>query len=371
MKHSPALIVDGYMSSSSHGKPYWQITTPFYQTTRFKKATQRGLSKAALEKTLNQRVPYSKQGSLKKKEPYPLYAEYSQKKTSQSFESNEASVNLKQHTNLFSSAATDNEKKEEAEKVASATSKMDEEKKAEKVAATPKTDEEKKAEKVAQEKKAWVILYVKYGNTLSKLLEPDLTLEVENRKAIANHHERFFDALAGRDMDSQKAKTEDFKNDDFNVKRRFSKKELIAHYNKIIDARTEEVDNVPAKFFVKEIESPIKTPFDINFIKREKIYTKLKYSRSPAYDIVSGGVAALFAGFIGFLISEKFGIELVDSGDFYTGFMYAVLVSYSIRSILRLFSTEEVIKSVIGPSFLINYISTIATLVTRFIFRKK
>ena len=42
--------------------------------------------------------------------------------------------------------------------------------------------------------------------------------------------------------------------------------------------------------------------FDINFIKREKLYTKLKYSRSPAYDIVSGGVAALLAGFLGFLI---------------------------------------------------------------------
>ena len=48
--------------------------------------------------------------------------------------------------------------------------------------------------------------------------------------------------------------------------------------------------------------------FDINFLKKEKIYTKLKYSRSPQYDIVSGGVAALFAGFLGFIISEIFGI---------------------------------------------------------------
>ena len=56
------------------------------------------------------------------------------------------------------------------------------------------------------------------------------------------------------------------------------------------------------------------------------MYTKLKYSRSPQSDIVSGGVAALFAGFLGFLISEKFGIELVDSGDFYTFFMYIVFL---------------------------------------------
>ena len=64
--------------------------------------------------------------------------------------------------------------------------------------------------------------------------------------------------------------------------------------------------------------------FDINFLKKEKIYTKLKYSRVPQYDIVSGGVAAIFAGFLGFLICEKFGFELLDSGDFYFFFMYVV-----------------------------------------------
>lgn len=56
---------------------------------------------------------------------------------------------------------------------------------------------------------------------------------------------------------------------------------------------------------------------NINFIRKERIYTKLKYSRTPGYDIVSGGSAVLLAGFLGFLASEKFGIELVDSGDFY------------------------------------------------------
>jgi len=63
---------------------------------------------------------------------------------------------------------------------------------------------------------------------------------------------------------------------------------------------------------------------NINFLRKERLYTKLKYSRSPAYDIVSGGAAALLAGFIGFLISEKYGFELVDSGDFYYLFMYGV-----------------------------------------------
>lgn len=53
---------------------------------------------------------------------------------------------------------------------------------------------------------------------------------------------------------------------------------------------------------------------------------------------MSGGLAALFAGFIGFLISEKFGIELVDSGDFYTAFMYVVFISFATRPLLRILS---------------------------------
>lgn len=73
---------------------------------------------------------------------------------------------------------------------------------------------------------------------------------------------------------------------------------------------------------------------NINFLRKERLYTKLKYSRSPAYDIVSGGAAALLAGFIGFLISEKFGYELVDSGDFYYAFMYLVFLTFSIRPLL-------------------------------------
>lgn len=71
--------------------------------------------------------------------------------------------------------------------------------------------------------------------------------------------------------------------------------------------------------------------FDINFLKKEKIYTKLKYSRVPQYDIVSGGSAALLAGFLGFLICEKFGFELLDSGDFYFLFMYIVFLSFSFK----------------------------------------
>ena len=73
---------------------------------------------------------------------------------------------------------------------------------------------------------------------------------------------------------------------------------------------------------------------NVNFLRKERLYTKLKYSRTPAYDIVSGGAAALLAGFIGFLVSEKFGFELVDSGDFYYAFMYAVFVAFSMKPLL-------------------------------------
>lgn len=80
--------------------------------------------------------------------------------------------------------------------------------------------------------------------------------------------------------------------------------------------------------------------FNIFFVKKEKIYTKLKYSRTPAYDIVSGGIAALFAAFLGFLITEKFGFELIDSGDFYFLFMYVVILSFGLKPFLKLIMLE-------------------------------
>jgi len=84
-----------------------------------------------------------------------------------------------------------------------------------------------------------------------------------------------------------------------------------------------------------------KNLFDINFLRKEKIYTKLKYSRVPQYDTVSGASAALLAGFLGFLICEKFGFELLDSGDFYFLFMYLVFVSFSLRLFVKLFSSKS------------------------------
>jgi hypothetical protein len=111
------------------------------------------------------------------------------------------------------------------------------------------------------------------------------------------------------------------------------------------------------------------TLFDVNFLKKERLYTKLKYSRSPAYDIVSGGSAALLAGFIGFLISEKFGIELVDSGDFYIVFMYAVFASFSLRPLLKILSKDNTTWDILSLNFLVDYLYLIFTLFTRWVLK--
>ena len=98
-------------------------------------------------------------------------------------------------------------------------------------------------------------------------------------------------------------------------------KYLLTRYN-----LTDKTTNLPLNTWFNTI--------NINFLRKERLYTKLKYSRSPAFDIVSGGAAALLAAFIGFLISEKFGYELVDSGDFYFLFMYLVFVSFALRPLI-------------------------------------
>lgn len=105
--------------------------------------------------------------------------------------------------------------------------------------------------------------------------------------------------------------------------------------------------------------------FDINFLRKEKIYTKLKYSRVPQYDIVSGGVAALFSGFLGFLICEKFGFELLDSGDFYFFFMYIVFCCFFLRLIVKLSSNLQDEWNPLSIKWILFYCKTIFRLTIR------
>lgn len=119
------------------------------------------------------------------------------------------------------------------------------------------------------------------------------------------------------------------------------------------------------KKFFSNVYNFINFTFNINFIKKEKIYTKLKYSRVPQYDIVSGASAALFAGFLGFLAAEKFGFELVDSGDFYYLFMYLVFLFFILRLFLKLLSDKNYSWNVFSLKFFFFYIFTIFKLILK------
>lgn len=103
--------------------------------------------------------------------------------------------------------------------------------------------------------------------------------------------------------------------------------------------------------------------FDINFLRKERMYTKLKYSRVPQYDIVSGGAAALLAGFLGFLICEKFGFELVDSGDFYILFMYIVFLCFSIRPLFKIMDANSFSWNVLSLKWLLFFLQTLFILI--------
>jgi hypothetical protein len=111
----------------------------------------------------------------------------------------------------------------------------------------------------------------------------------------------------------------------------------------------------------------LKNLVNINFLRKERLYTKLKYSRSPAYDIVSGGAAALLAGFLGFLVSEKYGFELVDSGDFYYLFMYAVFLGFSIRPLLVSIDYNDSLRNIFSLKLFLNFYLNIFY----YFFRKK
>ena len=101
---------------------------------------------------------------------------------------------------------------------------------------------------------------------------------------------------------------------------------------------------------------------NINFLRYERLYTKLKYSRSPAFDIVSGGAAALLAGFVGFLISEKFGFELVDSGDFYYLFMYGVFASFMLKPLLYIINVNESVLKTLSYRNIIQFFTKLILL---------
>lgn len=109
---------------------------------------------------------------------------------------------------------------------------------------------------------------------------------------------------------------------------------------------------------------------NIHFLKKEALYTKLKYSRTPAYDIVSGGSAALLAAFLGFLITEKFGFELLDSGDFYYLFMYCVFIALVLKSIVKFIEPLDGWYNHLNPKYFLKYIIFLLQAIFNFFIKK-
>lgn len=127
-------------------------------------------------------------------------------------------------------------------------------------------------------------------------------------------------------------------------------------FNKIFFKKFYKLSNIKFNLF-NNLTSYTNLNFNIFFLKKDKLYTKLKYSRVTQYDISSGGIAALFSGFLGFLICEKFGFELLDSCDFYILFMYIVFICYLFRIIFKLstFPIDRIYK-IFLPTYLFKII---------------
>lgn len=109
---------------------------------------------------------------------------------------------------------------------------------------------------------------------------------------------------------------------------------LIGKFSNL-SALTKKFTYGPSRLGMRQTQPQFGNFWTIVFLRKEYLYSKLKYSRTPSYDIVSGGVALLFAGFLGFLTTEKFGFELVDSGDFYFMGMYVLLLIFPLRLLLK------------------------------------
>jgi len=81
--------------------------------------------------------------------------------------------------------------------------------------------------------------------------------------------------------------------------------------------------------------------FNIYFLKKEVYYTKLKYSRVPAFDTASGAFASFLSALFGFMVCEKFGFELLDGGDFLFLILYVFALILVIVSLVSTFNTSH------------------------------
>lgn len=104
--------------------------------------------------------------------------------------------------------------------------------------------------------------------------------------------------------------------------------------------------------------------YNIYFLKKERTYTKLKYSRVPQFDTASGAVATLLAAFYGFLVTEKFGFEMIDSGDFYMILMYVIFLVLALRVFYKTLNTSGNFNNLISFKNVLTFYWTIFSLLT-------
>lgn len=109
--------------------------------------------------------------------------------------------------------------------------------------------------------------------------------------------------------------------------------------------------------------------FNIMFFKKEKLYTKLKYSRVPQYDLSAGAGAAILSGFLGYLITEKFGVELVDSGDFWVFFMYLCFFIFSLHPLLKMNNSKMIDVNPWSHKWIYLYFQNVSSIIVKTIHR--
>lgn len=76
-------------------------------------------------------------------------------------------------------------------------------------------------------------------------------------------------------------------------------------------------------------------------ILKELYYTKLKYSRVPQFDTSAGAVASFISGMYGFMVCEKFGFELLDSGDFLFLLLYLIAVVFVVSVLFNVANSKN------------------------------
>jgi len=102
----------------------------------------------------------------------------------------------------------------------------------------------------------------------------------------------------------------------------------------LLKLKTTSLTNLPITTYLSK-------HFNIYFLKKEVYYTKLKYSRVPAFDTASGAVASFFSALFGFMVCEKFGFELLDGGDFLFLILYVFALILVIVSLVSTFNTSH------------------------------